>query len=105
MKYDVKIHNLSTTGAIRAFASVNLNEEFAITSIKIMEGSKGIFVAMPSYKTANGYKDVCFPITKEARENFNKAVLEAYEQTLAQIQAKGQKTTDMPTHNQEMTMQ
>ncbi len=104
MKYDVRISNLRADGAIKAYASVNLNGEFAITGVKIMEGSKGTFVAMPSYKSNGEYKDVCFPITKEARAEFNDAVIDAYEQALTQLQGKAQKQADMPTQTQDMAM-
>ncbi len=80
MKYDVKISKLRNDGPIKAFASVNLDKEFAITGLKVMEGSKGVFVAMPSYKTNKGdYQDIFFPITKESRQALNDAVLNAYQ--------------------------
>lgn len=104
MKYDVKISNLKPDGSIKAFASVNLNNEFAITGVKVMEGAKGRFVSMPSYKTAKGYNDVCFPITKEARQEFNDAVISAYEMAISQLLEKPQATEEMPTQSKEMTM-
>ncbi len=104
MKFDVKISSIRPDGAIKAYASVNLNQEIAITGIKIMEGSKGTFVAMPSYKTAKGeYKDICFPITKEAREQLNKAVLNAYEQALSQVQGHSHRQEVAPSHEQELS--
>lgn len=85
---DVRIHSIRPEGSIRATASVNVGGEFAIRNIKVMDGSKGLFVSMPSYKAANGeYKDICFPITKESRERLNSAVFSAYEQALLQNQA------------------
>jgi DNA-binding cell septation regulator SpoVG len=64
MKVDVKIGSIRPTGSIRATASVNLNDCFAIRNVKIIDSSKGLFVAMPSYKAGNGeYKDICFPVT------------------------------------------
>lgn len=105
MKYDVKINNLRGDGSIKAYASVNLNDEFAITGVKVMEGSKGLFVAMPSYKTTKGeYRDVCFPVTKDARAEFDKAVLNGYEQAISQLQTNTHATAETPTQNQEMTM-
>ena len=87
MKYDVKINSFRAEGSLRANASVNINDAFAIRGVKVMEGSNGLFVSMPSYKAGNGeYKDICFPCTKESREQFNTAVMSAYEQTLAQKQ-------------------
>ena len=87
MKVDVKIGSIRPEGSIRAIASVNLNDCFAIRNVKVVDSSKGLFVAMPSYKAGNGeYKDICFPVTKEFREQLNKAVIDAYNQALAQSQ-------------------
>jgi stage V sporulation protein G len=97
MKYDVKINSIRPEGNPKAIASVNINDSFAIRSVKIMEGSNGLFVSMPSYKAGNGeYKDICFPCTKEAREQFNDAVIDAYQQALAQGQTAGQKQAAAP---------
>ena len=97
MKYDVKIHSIRPEGAMRANASVNINDSFAIRNIKVVEGSKGLFVSMPSYKAGNGeYKDICFPCTKEAREQFNDAVIGAYQQALTQGQSAGKKQEAAP---------
>ena len=87
LQYDVKIHSLYPEGSCRASASVNLNGSFAIRGLKVMEGTNGLFVSMPSYRTGNGeYKDICFPCTKEARSQLNEAVLHAYHQSLSQNQ-------------------
>lgn len=92
LQLEVKIGTILTQGSIRALASVNINHAFAVRNVKIVEGTKGLFVSMPSYKTGNGeYKDICFPITSEARAQLNKAVLDAYEQTLNQSQERNQK--------------
>lgn len=91
-KYEVKIHSIHPEGTLKANASVNIYGDFAVRGIKIMEGSKGLFVSMPSYKAGNGeYKDICFPCTKEARTEFDKAVIGAYQQVLSQGQAAAQK--------------
>ena len=86
-KYDVKIHTIRPEGSCKATASVNIHGDFAVRGIKIMEGSKGLFVSMPSYKAGNGeYKDICFPCTKESKAAFDKAVLDSYQQALLQSQ-------------------
>jgi len=91
-KYDVKIHSIRPEGSCKATASVNIYGDFAVRGIKIMEGSKGLFISMPSYKAGNGeYKDICFPCTKEAKAEFDKAVIGAYQQALTQGQAAAQK--------------
>lgn len=108
MHYDVKIHSLRPEGSCRAIASVNLNNCFAIKGIKIMESSNGLFVSMPCYHTSNGgYRDVCFPITKNARNEFNTAVLNAYKQTIAQTYSQGPEAPDpfqTPKHETSSTM-
>ena len=87
MKVDVKIGSIRPEGSVRAFASINLNDCFAIRNVKVVDSTKGLFVAMPSYKAGNGeYKDICFPCTKESKADFDRAVLSAYEQTMAQKQ-------------------
>lgn len=99
MKVDVKIGSIRPEGSIRAYASVNLNDCFAIRNVKVMDSTKGLFVAMPSYKSGNGeYKDICFPVTKEFREQLNNAVIDAYKQALTQSQQ--QKAADSPPFEQ-----
>lgn|GEM_PF-118903 len=81
MRYDVKIHSLRLDGTTKGTASVNLNGQFAVRGISVMEGKNGLFVSMPSRMAGNGeYHDICFPCTTEARAEFDKAVLNAYEQ-------------------------
>jgi stage V sporulation protein G len=94
--YDVKIQSIRPEGTLRATATVNINGAFAIRGVKLMEGSKGLFVSMPSYKAGNGeYKDICFPCTAESRKEFDNAVIAAYEHALTQGQNQVQKE-DMP---------
>ena len=95
----VKIHSVRSEGSTLANASVDLNGVFAIRGVKIMQGKNGPFVSMPSYKTGNEYRDVCFPCTKEFREQFQSAVLGAYQQQLGQFaqrqQEQGQPSQEM----------
>jgi stage V sporulation protein G len=73
---------------VKATASVDINGQFAVRSVKVMEGSNGLFVSVPSYKNGNGeYKDIAFPCTKEAKAAFDKAVMGANEQALTQSQS------------------
>lgn len=100
MKVDVKIGSIRPEGSVRAYASVNLNDCFAIRNVKVMDSTKGLFVAMPSYKAGSGeYKDICFPVTKEFREQLNNAVIDAYKQALTQSQQ--QKAADSPPFEQQ----
>ena len=68
---------------MKAIASVLLDDEFAVHDIRIIEGTKGLFIAMPSRKTSTGgYKDVAHPISQEVRTMFEKEILDAYEKAL-----------------------
>lgn len=68
---------------MKAIASVLLDDEFAVHDIRIIEGTKGLFIAMPSRKTSTGgYKDIAHPISQEVRTMFEKEILDAYEKSL-----------------------
>jgi stage V sporulation protein G len=104
LHYDVKIQSIRPEGTLRATATVNINDAFAIRGIKLMEGSKGLFVSMPCYKAGNGeYKDICFPCTAEARKEFDKAVVGAYELALTQGQNQVQRPETPVGMEQEQT--
>ena len=68
---DVRITSMyppGVQGGIRAYASATIAGCFAVRGIKIVEGGKdGLFMSMPSRKTQDGYKDICFPVTEEFR--------------------------------------
>ena len=68
---------------MKAISSVLLDDEFAVHDIRIIEGTKGLFIAMPSRKTSTGgYKDIAHPISQEVRTMFEKEILDAYEKAL-----------------------
>ncbi len=85
---------------IRASASLSIGGAFAVHGIKVVEGTKGTFVSMPSYKSGDGYKDIFHAVTKEARQQMNDAVMAAYEQKLAEVQGLGEEM-DGPAEAQE----
>lgn len=64
---------------VKAFASVTLDKAICITGIRIIDGSRGLFISFPQQKGSDEeYHDVVFPVTKEAREGFSKKILDAY---------------------------
>ncbi len=72
------------------FASVKFNDCFVVENLKIVQGSKGLFVGMPSQPDGKGgYRDMAYPVTKEFREQLNTAVLQAYEAKLEQMAERG----------------
>ncbi len=65
---------------MKGIATIVLDDAFAIHDIRIIEGDKGLFIAMPSKKTATGeYRDIAHPINSDIRAVFQKAILEEYE--------------------------
>ena len=88
MKIDVRINSLTPgEGNVKAIASANLDDCFAVKNIRVVEGKNGLFVSMPSYKGTDGeYHDLCFPTTPELRKQLNGAVAEAYKQAIVQLQ-------------------
>ncbi len=83
---------LMDKGNIMAMASITLDDAFVVSGLKVMNGSKGLFVDMPSQKgkDQNGnvkYYDTAFPLSKELRGDINKAVLDAYQGKLNERQS------------------
>jgi len=78
---DVRIRKIQKEGKMRAMASITIDEVFVIHDIKIIEGEKGMFMAMPSRKSKEGeYKDIAHPINSETRRELQDIVLKAYEE-------------------------
>lgn len=77
---DIRIYKIDGTGNLKAFATVTLDDAFAVHGLKVMEGDSGLWISMPASKNKRGeFKDIFHPINKEAREVLVNAVLEAYE--------------------------
>lgn len=72
----------------KAVASIIIDDCFVIHDIKIIEGSEGCFIAMPSRKTPDGeHKDIAHPLNTETRECIKTKVFAAYEQALKEVSA------------------
>ena len=81
---DVRIRRVEKEGKMKAVVSITIDEEFVVHDIKIIEGEKGLFIAMPRRKAADGeYRDIAHPINSGTRERIQKLILEKYEETLA----------------------
>ena len=77
---DVRIRKITKEGKMRAVVSITLDNEFVVHDIKVIEGEKGLFIAMPSRRSGDGeFRDVARPINRETRERFQTIVLERYE--------------------------
>lgn len=79
----VNVRKIEKEGSrMKGIASVLLDDSFAVHDIRIIEGDNGLFIAMPSRKTAaGGYRDIAHPINPEVRAMFEEAILNAYENT------------------------
>ena len=76
----VNVRKIEKEGSrMKGIASVLLDDSFAVHDIRIIEGDNGLFIAMPSRKTATGgYRDIAHPINPEVRAMFEEAILDAY---------------------------
>ena len=80
---DVRVRKIAKEGRMKAIVSITLDEEFVVHDIKVIEGDKGLFIAMPSKRTADGeYKDIAHPINASAWEAIQEVILESYRKAL-----------------------
>lgn len=81
---DVRIRKVEKEGKMKAVVSITIDEEFVVHDIKIIVGEKGLFIAMPSRKAADGeYRDIAHPINSDTRDRIQKLILEKYQETMA----------------------
>ncbi|WP_313130330.1 septation regulator SpoVG [Anaerocolumna sp.] len=77
---DVRVRKVSKEGKMKAVVSITMDNEFVVHDIKVIEGEKGLFIAMPSRKAGDGeYRDIAHPINSETRDKIQKIILESYE--------------------------
>ena len=82
---DVRIRQVSKDSKMKAVVSITLDNEFVVHDIKVIDGDKGLFIAMPSRKTGEGeYRDIAHPINSETRDMLQKIILEQYEKALSE---------------------
>ena len=80
---DVRVRKIANEGKMKAIVSITLDEEFVVHDIKVIEGDRGLFIAMPSKKVSEGeYRDIAHPINSFTREAIQKVILESYEKAL-----------------------
>lgn len=80
---DVRVRKIAKESKMKAVVSITLDDEFVVHDIKIIEGDKGLFIAMPSKKASDGeYRDIVHPINSQTRESIQKVILESYERAL-----------------------
>ena len=85
---DVRVRKVSSVGKMKAVVSVTLDDCFVVHDIKVIEGEKGLFIAMPSRKATDGeYRDIAHPINSGTRDMIQKVILEKYETTTLEAAA------------------
>ncbi len=80
---DVRVRKVEKEGKMRAVVSITIDEEFVVHDIKVIEGEKGLFIAMPSRRAADGeYRDIAHPINSQTRENIQRMILDKYQKEI-----------------------
>ena len=73
---------------MKAVVSITIDQEFVVHDIKVIDGEKGLFIAMPSRKAADGeYRDIAHPINSDTRNKIQQIILEKYESEIAAEEA------------------
>lgn len=80
---DVRVRKITKEGKMKAIVSITIDDEFVIHDIKVIEGDKGLFIAMPSKKATDGeYRDIAHPINSSTRERIQNTILDSYQKAL-----------------------
>ena len=80
---DVRVRKVDKEGKMKSVVSITIDDEFVVHDIKVIEGEKGLFIAMPSRKASDGeYRDIAHPINSGTRDRIQTLILEKYAQEL-----------------------
>ena len=79
---DVRIRTMDNGGKMKAVASVTFDDEFVVHDIKIVEGENGLFIAMPSKRIGEEYKDIAHPLNLQTRTKISDAIFAKYNETV-----------------------
>lgn len=81
---DVRIRKVAKEGKMKAVVSITIDDEFVVHDIKVIEGEKGLFIAMPSRKASDGeYRDIAHPINSATRDFIQTMILDKYAEAAA----------------------
>ena len=82
----VRVRKITNEGKMKAVVSITLDDEFVVHDIKVIEGEKGLFIAMPSKKGNDGeYRDIAHPIAASTRAEIQGLILAKYEEALKEL--------------------
>ena len=83
----VRVRRIEKEGKMKAIGSITLHTEFVVHDIKVIEGEKGLFIAMPSRKASDGeYRDIAHPINSGTRDHIQGIILDKYEAALVEAE-------------------
>lgn len=84
---DVRVRKVAKEGKLKAIVSITMDEEFVIHDIKVIEGEKGLFIAMPSKKALDvEYRDIAHPINSGTRDRIQTIILDQYQNALEEAE-------------------
>jgi stage V sporulation protein G len=85
---DIRIRRIAKEGKMKAIVSVTLDDAFVVHDIKVIEGEKGLFIAMPSRRASDGeFRDIAHPINTETREHLQELIFEKYRESLKESES------------------
>ena len=80
---DVRVRKVEKEGKMKAVVSITIDDEFVVHDIKVIEGVKGLFIAMPSRRAADGeFRDIAHPINSETRDQIQNIILDEYQKQM-----------------------
>ena len=81
---DVRVRKIEKEGKMKAVVSITIDGVFVVHDIKVIEGDKGLFIAMPSRRGGNEeFRDIAHPINSETRDRLSEIILDAYAEEIA----------------------
>lgn len=88
---DVRVRKVARNGKMKAVVSITIDDVFVVHDIKVIEGDKGLFIAMPSRKAADGeYKDIAHPINSGTRNDLQELILQKYQEAMEEEDTAGE---------------
>ena len=80
---DVRVRKVAKEGKMKAVVSITIDDEFVVHDIKVIEGEKGLFIAMPSRKATDGeYRDIAHPINSDTRNMIQTLILDKFQEVM-----------------------
>ncbi len=80
---DIRVRKLTKEGKMKAVVSVTFDDVFVVHDIKVIDGDKGLFIAMPSRRSGDGeYRDIAHPINSDMRDRLQSEILAKYEEAV-----------------------